>query len=63
MLLDIVAVADADVVFGAPRRERRPHHHGPRVDVGVRDDDALAVIGLDERRPRFDVLDRAFELA
>jgi type II secretory pathway component PulJ len=57
--LDVVAVADADVVLPAPLRIRGVHRDGVREQLPVRDDHAPPVVGLDRRRARLDVLDRA----
>ena len=58
---NIVAVADADLTFRAPSRERGPHGHGPGVDVAVRDHDKLSVVSPDQRGPRFDPLHRTLK--
>ena len=57
----IVIVADAHIVLAAPLRMSRPHGHGTRVDVAVGDDDALAVIGAQDRGAGLDRLDGALE--
>ena len=62
-LLDVVAVADADVVFHAPLVEGGVDRHGVGEELAIRDHDAPAIVGADHRGAGLDVLHLALEVA
>ena len=58
--IEVVAIADADVVFEPTMVERGIHHNRAGEQLGVWKDHAPAIIGANERRSRLNILDRAF---
>ncbi len=59
-LFDAVAIADADVVLAAPFGVCGFDQYRIRINIHVRDDDALPIVGPDEGRARLDALHGAF---
>jgi hypothetical protein len=62
-LINVVAIADPDVILATPEREGCVDGHGVRIDAAVGDDDPAAVVGFDQGRSRPDALHGALVLA
>ena len=58
--VDVVAVADADVVLDPPLWERGVHGHAVGEQLRVGNDHPPTVVGTDKGSPRLNILNRAF---
>lgn len=59
--IDVVAIADSEVVLDSHQIVRRVHDDLLCEEIGIRNDDPAAVVGFQKRRTSLDVFDRSLE--
>lgn len=59
--MDVVAIADSEIVFDAHQIVCGVYDDFLCKEIGIGNDDPLAVVGLDERRTSLNVFDRSLE--